>query len=1104
MVVATLGLLASIEVLRAQDWPVVTPQGAGRPTSVHGEPAIADPGFEVTPGIRFGRPGPAELPSTLPMIGGRQIVDEGVAVPPAVTTVPAADQVSIDARFVQAWNEGETTVRLLRGAVRVSQGERSWEAREAVCWEIPVLQGRILQCYFDGDSEERNQGELAVGRDRFVVIRSSAPAVLRGANPVLASATHDPVVIRAAERRATGQATAEVVEPVQFLTDDPGAEPFPPTLSAPQLPTPHDFVVPPALTPPMLEPGRYSNDTLFPSSFADRVTITPRNFEMPSLIDSRPVPGTSPPEQIITITRGVNVVIERPLEGDVLDLTADSAVIWTPAAGSSGGTSFDLGPDTPFQIYLQGNIVLRQGDTVARAAEAYFDRKEGHGLLRGAEVRTFVPTLRGDLRVRAENVRFQLLSDQLQSVGGSDIEIFANNAWVTASRFGKPTYRLQSGSLALRQRPAGHQFDPATGQMMPVTEPWITSEKNQFLLGDFPVVATPYISAPAQDFSIPLKRVSLSADRIFGVQVLTRWDVGDLFGLQLAPGSEWTLDLDYLSERGPRIGTDWDYEFDHDLRGLRAHSYGDGFASFVYDDGLDILGLGRRELLLDNNSRGAAVGRHRTILPFGYSVTSEVGAVSDYNYLEQYEELWWDTGKDVETLLELRRQLDNSSWSLMGRPQVNDFYNQTEWLPRFDVTTLSQPLFVLDSINSSVNWSQHSMVGYGVLNPSDGPLNLTTPGQFGVAYDPLPYMADVGGVVAMTRHELTLPFDVGAVRVVPYALGEVAFWEEGLDGRDLGRAYGSAGVRGSMMMTKVMPYVRSDIWGLNGLAHKMIFDFDASISDSSRNLSEIPQYNEFDDNAQERFRERLVALTYGGALPPTADPRGYALRTGAGTSVTSPYHELVDDMQVIRLGWRHRLQTRSGPPQARRVRDWMTLDLETSFFPGADNYVAEDNFGETVGLLSAKYAWHVGERTSLLADALYDLFDLGQETWSVGVLTQRFGRGSVYLGYRKIGLGALDSDIVSLNMSYAMSQKWLGYYGFAYDLGEGRGQGQSLGLTRVGADFVGRFTVDYDESKNDFGVSLMIEPFIGRRDADDIDGLLKDGTRFNSRASQYR
>src|SRR5690606_38047281 len=124
-------------------------------------------------------------------------------------------------------------------------------------------------------------------------------------------------------------------------------------------------------------------------------------------------------------------------------------------------------------------------------------------------------------------------------------------------------------------------------------------------------------------------------------------------------------------------------------------------------------------------------------------------------------------------------------------------------------------------------------------------------------------------------------------------------------------------------------------------------------------------------------------------LPPIYDPRFYAVRSGAGRSITDPYHELVDDQQVVRLAVRQRLQTKVGPPERLRIKDWMTLDLEGSFFPDE----TRDNFGEDIGLLSSRYRWNVGERTSFLANADYDIFDGGQELWNLGVLSQRSTRG---------------------------------------------------------------------------------------------------------------
>ncbi len=74
---------------------------------------------------------------------------------------------------------------------------------------------------------------------------------------------------------------------------------------------------------------------------------------------------------------------------------------------------------------------------------------------------------------------------------------------------------------------------------------------------------------------------------------------------------------------------------------------------------------------------------------------SELSYLSDRNWLEQYREKEFDTGKDYETLLYMRQNLDNWGWSTMGRPRLYNYYNETQWLPRGDLVCsgLAEPLF---------------------------------------------------------------------------------------------------------------------------------------------------------------------------------------------------------------------------------------------------------------------------------------------------------------------------------------------------------------------------------------------------------------------------
>ncbi|MEO1983202.1 MAG: hypothetical protein ABGZ24_22045, partial [Fuerstiella sp.] len=238
----------------------------------------------------------------------------------------------------------------------------------------------------------------------------------------------------------------------------------------------------------------------------------------------------------------------------------------------------------------------------------------------------------------------------------------------------------------------------------------------------------------------------------------------------------------------------------------------------------------------------------------------------------------------------------------------------------------------------------------------------------------------------------------------------------------------------------------------------------------------IAQYNEIDDNATERFRGRYPLQIYSGLIPNEFDPRNYAVRNGAGLWASAPYHELVDDQEVLRFRWRNRLQTKVGPPQSQRIRDWMIWESGLSYFPNA----TRDNFGEHIGLIYSNYRWNINDRTSVLADGIVDLFQNAQENWSIGILSQRSSRGSLYAGLRQVkAKNYLDSQTVVASYSYQMSPKWISTASYAYDIAVSESRGSSVTVSRVGLDWVLHIGLGIDTSKDNVGIAFSLEPRFG-------------------------
>jgi hypothetical protein len=324
----------------------------------------------------------------------------------------------------------------------------------------------------------------------------------------------------------------------------------------------------------------------------------------------------------------------------------------------------------------------------------------------------------------------------------------------------------------------------------------------------------------------------------------------------------------------------------------------------------------------------------------------------------------------------------------------------------------------------------------------------------------------------MTRQELDWPIQLGPVKAVPYALGELAHWGEALDGDDAQRAYWQAGVRTSMPAWRVYPNVENRLFNVHGLAHKMVFDAEFLFAQSNLDLEELPLYEPLDDDSIEAFRRRFQFNTFGGPpIPRRFDERLYALRTGMAGSVTAPSAEIADDLMALRTGLRQRWQTKRGRPGRRTTVDWIVLDLQGVWFPDE----MRDNFGKAFGLYEYDFLWNVGDRLTLVSDGIFDFFDDGQQAITVGGHLSRPPRGNLYLGVRFLN-GPIDSSILSMSYSYRMSPKWVSSFGMSVDLAKDGNIGQNFSITRIGESLLITAGFNVDASRDSVGVHLAIEP----------------------------
>ena len=227
--------------------------------------------------------------------------------------------------------------------------------------------------------------------------------------------------------------------------------------------------------------------------------------------------------------------------------------------------------------------------------------------------------------------------------------------------------------------------------------------------------------------------------------------------------------------------------------------------------------------------------------------------------------------------------------------------------------------------------------GYGRIRVADAP----TDPRDAATFDPLAWEADVDGIRTGTRQEIDLPTQIGPVKLVPYALGDVTYWQEALDGNDLLRGYGQTGIRASIPFWKVDPTIQSTLWNINGLAHKVTFDFRRVLRRRQpRTLTNCPCMNSLDDDSQEHFRRRFAFDTSASCpvvIRRCGMTKGFAFRSGIQSYVTSPTAEIADDLLAIKFGARQRWQTKRGLPGQERIIDWITLGRANNFVPERDS-----------------------------------------------------------------------------------------------------------------------------------------------------------------------
>jgi hypothetical protein len=911
-----------------------------------------------------------------------------------------------------------------------------------------------------------------------------------------------------------GPATSTVNQlPQPINPNRPTPQPGPPDGPPPMLLQPEPLPAPPAVpgvppgvpgAPPAApaapgQPGAGSNAAQRPI-----IRIQPRSSTKIEFVGQRRDNG----ELAVLITGGVSVAILDQAKVPLADIQADRVVLWTKGKLSDVFRDINTDDDSPHdkELYLAGNVAIRTRANQPAATPNRPAPKQTSQVLRADEVyfnatRNTAIAITGELEVRREGVPDPIIfrADELLQL--SQTKFQAIRAEVLSSRLpSDPGLKVYMTEATYEERVIdnrnifGIRYRNLDGTPAPEQRRQrIISGRNFWLeVLDVPVFYFPFVRLDADRPFGPLQSVAFTQDRIFGTQLYLTFNIFDLLGLVPPEGARWTVDLDYLSERGPALGTDlrygqvvpWYLNRPVDpLTGQEAYSYFGGLRGFyIHDVGEDILGgnrggpaLGREPFgfmpnlnqLPHPRDRGRLFFNEYRELPFDLTLQTQLAYISDRNFIEQFYKNEWDFGPSQETFAYLKQQRQNWAWTLLAQPNLDrSWMTQTVWLPKAEGYLLGQSIF---------DWFTYN------LRASAGYANLVTPNA------PPPPILDTDQAIHTGRfdlwQEIALPFYLGPVKLAPYGVVDLTYYTDtlgpggtpgglALPGDARGRFYGGGGLRASLPFSRLYPDITSDLFDLNGIYHKVTLagNYFAAYSDTP--LSILPQLDRLnDDTTDQAIRDitpQQINLNSVNGLAlsssPIFNPQLYAIRR-----LVNWRTDTLDSIQVLQTDFRQRWQTKRGFPGQQHIVDWLTLDFSASIFPNS-----ADNFGENVAFLEYDLQWNVGDRTSFVSSGWFDPFNIGARYFNFGVNLNRTDRTSFFIGYRQTD--PLLSKAVTTAVTYVFSPKYAITGSATYDFGIQQSLSNSLMFTRIGTDLTVSIGVTYNALVNNFGFTFMVVP----------------------------
>jgi hypothetical protein len=975
-----------------------------------------------------------------------------VMVPTSAIPLPMKVYANEAATWVQ---EGDQRL-FLRGHVVIDLAYRTLRANEAAIWLTPVTESGEnaydVAIFLNGgvrvEESDHLHATVQTGSELLVTSRILKEVQLSGTTPVSRIEKDNPVVARGETLRTEllTKPLAEVylpnivIQPTEealqrgWIARGPGNR----IISGPG-----DAVLTENGAKPVGVPLPPAAPKPKPSIFAtgDRIEVKEINGER------------------VTIIRGGFYLMYHPADGKApYELRAQKAVLFSAGATTPNPNSNDPTATVAKAVtgaYLEGDVTAETGNSVIRSERLYFDFTSNRAIMLDAVLSSVEETRQVPVYMRAAEIR--------QLARG---EYSARSAKFSTSEFYEPHYHIGASNTYLQDITPKDENGKDVG---PMAYGFKANDATIDVRG-VPIFYWPYLAGDTTMENIPLRRLRIGGSSTYGASIQTDWDIFGLAGQHEPKGVHADLNLDYFGKRGPAGGVGAKYDVE-DALGF--------FKSYVMEDnGTDRLGRTREDVPVNNSVRGRVLERHQQQLDDKWTLQLEAAYVSDVNFLEQFFTDEFDTDKEQETSIYLKRQEGTEVFSLLGKFSLFDFVTNadmitdqytTEKAPEAKYYRIGDSILdtftyysetgaanVMDMLSNAT--PNQSALPTGILqlqqnlNPTGGNASLTGDQTFRSYLKSLGW-TDSSVLRGDTRQEIDLPIAIGDVKAVPYVTGRATAWDtafpEGESGNTT-RLWGAAGLRANTQFWRVYDDVNSEFFDIHRIRHIVEPEFNMFVVGSDKSRNDLQPFDE-------------------------------AMRDVEQISDSSAY------MVALHQRW----QTKRGGPGHWRDVDYLTLNVSYQQFwnKPSDNssspfaqinplrgtyFVSRPDLSLVADSVAADMTWRVGEYMRVLGDMSYNTTQAELETIAGGVAVDQSPTITYFVGNRYVS--PLNSNEVTGAVTYQLTRKYSLTAIESYDFNVEHNMISAVTLTRKLARFNAALTISYDANAADTTVVVAIWP----------------------------